>query len=417
MYSKTVLDNGLRVVSEQITQVRSVALGLWVNCGSRHEEDSHAGISHFIEHMLFKGTSSRTAREIAAAVDSMGGFINACTSKENTVYYLKVPDYHLKTAVFLLADMLLNSCLAGEEIEKEKTVVFEEMSLGEDSPEDYVHDFFDLSFWPGQALGRQVLGCRESVASFHREMLLSFLSENYGAQNIVIAAAGNFQHDDLLSHVAAAFRGISCLSSSPPLDCPIPKPGIQVSRRDLEQVHLVIGAAGPGAREENRFAALLASSILGGSMSSRLFQEIREKRGLAYGVGSFMNFYRDVGVFGIYCACAPPKVSEVLRLIRTEIIRLQETPVPLPEMERIRDFVKGNFLLSMESTDSRMTRLARNELNFGRFIAPEEFADQVDRVTVRDIQEQAKRVLVCSQMNIAAVGDVEKDELASIWNG
>ncbi len=414
MYNKTVLDNGIRVVSEEISQVRSVSIGVWVLCGARYEEESCSGICHFLEHMLFKGTAGRTAYDIACAVDSIGGLINAFTSKEITAYYLKIPDYHLPTAVNLLADMFSNSLFDKKEIEKEKSVIVQEINLLEDSPDDYVHEYFETCFWPDQPLGRTVLGSRESVENISRGKLVSFLRSRYGASNMVISAVGNLKHEVLVSMLQEAFVGLNPDPAAPRDATPVSRAGVHVLKRDLEQVHLVVGTDAPSALSPRRHAAILANVILGGCMSSRLFQEIRENRGLAYAVHSFISSYFDTGIFGIYVGASGDKIPEIIRLINTELDELCQELVTEREIASAKELIKGNHLLSMESTDSRMTRLAKNEACFGRYIAIEEFIAQIDQVSREDIQSLARDIFGPGKLNLVALGDVRKEDL-SAW--
>lgn len=413
MYNKTVLDNGIRVVSEEINQVRSVSIGIWVLCGARYEEESSSGICHFLEHMLFKGTAGRTAYDIAAAIDSIGGFINAFTSKEITAYYLKVPDYHLATAMDLLADMFSNSLFDKKEIEKEKSVVLQEIHLLEDSPDEYVHEYFESSFWQGQPLGRTVLGNRESVASLSRGKLVSFLRSRYGAGNMVISAVGNMKHEVLVKMVREAFADLNPSPTVSRDGSPVSRAGVHALKRDLEQVHLVVGTDAPSAVSPKRYAALLANAILGGCMSSRLFQEIRENRGLAYAVHSFISSYLDTGIFGIYVGAASDKIPEIIRLINAELDRLCQVLVTEREIASAKELIKGNFLLSMESTDSRMTRLAKNEACFGRYVTSEEFIAKIDSVSREDIQSMAQEIFEPGKLNLVALGDVREEELSA----
>ncbi len=414
MYNKTVLDNGIRVVSEEISQVRSVSIGVWVRCGARYEEESSSGICHFLEHMLFKGTAARTAYDIAAAIDSIGGFINAFTSKEITAYYLKVPDYHLATAIELLADMFGNSLFDKKEIEKEKSVIVQEIHLLEDSPDEYVHEYFETSFWPDQPLGRTVLGSRESVAGLCREKLVSFLRCRYGAGNMVISAVGNMKHEVLVDMVRESFAGLNPDSTAPRDATPVSRAGVHALKRDLEQVHLVVGADAPCAVSPKRYAAMLANAILGGCMSSRLFQEIRENRGLAYAVHSFISSYLDAGIFGIYVGASGDKIPEIIQLINAELDRLRQVLVTDREIASAKELIKGNHLLSMESTDSRMNRLAKNEVCFGRYVPSEEFIAHIDQVSRKDIQSLAQEIFAPGKLNLVALGDVRQEDLTTL---
>jgi predicted Zn-dependent peptidase len=411
MYRKTILDNGLRVVSEEIDHVRSVSIGIWVLCGSRHEDRLTNGMAHFIEHMLFKGTSSRTAFDIASAIDSVGGVMNAFTGKEMTSFYIKIPDYHLAMAIDLLADIFKNSRFDSEEIEKEKSVVLQEINLLDDSPDDYIHDYFDEQFWKNHPLGYPVLGSRALVEGFHREALVGFVHDRYCGENVVLTAAGNVRHDDLTALVSRSF---GCLdrnahrNGSPP---PEISAGVSVLEKDLEQVHLIVGCPAPSCVSPRRYASFLLNAVLGGSMSSRLFQEIREKRGLAYAIHSYLSAYADTGMLGIYAGTGRGGVRDVIGLIFDELLRMTQITLTERELLSARELIKGNFLLSMESTDNRMTRLARNEIAFGEHIPVEAVLRQIDGVTAEDVRALAAEIFDPSAIGLAAIGPVSEKDL------
>ncbi|MDI6725996.1 MAG: pitrilysin family protein, partial [Smithellaceae bacterium] len=390
MYNKTILDGGIRVVSEAIEQVRSVSIGVWVLCGARYEEEASSGMCHFLEHMLFKGTTGRAAYDIAAAIDSIGGIMNAFTGKELTAYYIKVPDYHLTVAIDLLADMFTNSLFDQAEIEKEKSVVIQEISLLDDSPDDYIHDYFESTFWNGQSLGRPVLGTRDSVGSFSREGLGSFFQSRYSGGNLVISATGNVDHRVLVDLVREAFSG-QILSPVVSKDvAPVSSAGIHVLERDLEQVHLIIGTDAPAAVSDRRYAALIINALLGGCMSSRLFQEIRERRGLAYSVHSFLASYLDTGILGIYTGAAQDKIGEIIQVVMAELERFREVALSDGELTQAKELIKGNYLLSMESTDTRLSRLAKNEICFNRYVSSDEFIGYIEGVRREDVLSLAQ---------------------------
>ena len=300
LYRKTVLDNGVRVISEEIDHVRSISIGIWVQCGSRHEDRQTNGMAHFIEHMLFKGTRNRSAFDIASAIDSVGGVMNAFTGKELTSFYIKIPDYHLAMAIDLLADIFKNSLFDPEEISKEKSVVLQEIHMLDDSPDDYIHDFFEEIFWKDHPLGYPVLGTKERVEGFSRDAIVRFVNDRYRGQNVVLTAAGNLKHEVLVELVGQAFGSIARDINQDSIGAPEVSAGISVLPKDLEQVHLVMGCPAPSSLSPERYPSFLLNTVLGGSMSSRLFQEIREKRGLAYAIHSYLTPYRDVGMLGIY---------------------------------------------------------------------------------------------------------------------
>jgi len=418
MYRKTVLDNGMRVISEEIAHVRSISIGIWIECGSRYEDAQTNGAAHFIEHMLFKGTERRSAFDIAAAIDSVGGVMNAFTSKELTSFYIKIPDYHLALAIDLLADILKNSRFDDSEIGKEKSVVLQEISMLEDSPDDYIHDFFEANFWQGNHLDLPVLGTRERVEGFSREMLLNFFRRRYRGRNVVLTAAGHLQHDLLVEMVAKAFGDMEGSGERVSFQTPSVAANISVLEKELEQVHLMIGTLAPSSVSESRHAAFLMNAILGGSMSSRLFQEIREKRGLAYAVHSYLTPYIDTGMLAVYVGTGREEVREVLGLILDELIRLEKQPLTTPELRGAKELIKGNFLLSMESTDNRMSRLAKNEICFGRHVPAEEVTASIDAVTEDDVQGLARELFNPNTISLAAIGPIsEKDLTLHVLNG
>jgi len=419
MYHKTILDNGMRIISEEIEHVRSISIGIWVECGSRYEDDQTNGAAHFIEHMLFKGTQRRTAFDIASTIDSVGGVMNAFTSKELTAFYIKIPDYHLALAIDLLADIFNHSKFDEEEITKEKSVVLQEISMLEDSPDDYIHDFFEANFWKGNHLGMQVLGTRERVEGFTRESLLQFFRSRYRGRNVVLTAAGHLKHEVLVELVEKAFGDMGEQTERITFALPTAvSSSITVLEKDLEQVHMMIGTLAPSSVSESRHASFLMNAVLGGSMSSRLFQEIREKRGLAYAIHSYLTPYIDTGMLAVYVGTGKGEVREVLGLIFDELMRMAKQPLTAKELHGAKELIKGNFLLSMESTDNRMTRLAKNEICYGRHIPPEDVVIKLDAVTHENIQELAQEMFNPSTISIAAIGPVsEKDLALHILNG
>ncbi|HOX00571.1 MAG TPA: pitrilysin family protein, partial [Deltaproteobacteria bacterium] len=299
-YRKTVLSNGIKVISEEIRHVRSASIGAWVRCGSRHEDERINGTAHFIEHMLFKGTARRSAFDIASDIDSVGGVMNAFTGKELTAFYVKVPDYHLNLAIDLLADIFNHSLFNLDDIDKEKSVVLQEISMVEDTPDEYIHDIFEKHFWEGHSLGMPVLGTKDSVDAFDRGEVLQFFEGRYRGDNLVIAAVGNLEHEKLVDLVAKLFGALPALRLTLGEENPRTTSRLSCIEKDLEQLHLVVGTPAPATLDNTRFAGILMNSVFGGSMSSRLFQEIREKRGLAYAVRSYIVSYRDTGMLNVY---------------------------------------------------------------------------------------------------------------------
>jgi predicted Zn-dependent peptidase len=412
MVSKTVLDNDIRVISEEIGHVRSISIGAWVEGGSRRENLLTSGTAHFIEHMLFKGTARRSAFDIASAVDSVGGVMNAATGKELTSFYIKIPDYHLEMAVDLLADIFTGSRFAEEEIVRERSVILQEIRMVEDTPDDHIHDFFDGMFWKGHPLGLPILGTKERVESFSRDDLFRFFQSHYGGGNLVLTAAGNLRHSRFTELVRKSFGSLAGTSLCGPVEVPAAVPGKAVLRKELEQAHLIVGAAAPSAVSPERHAAFLLNAVLGGSMSSRLFQEIREKRGLAYDIGSYLIPYRDAGMFGVYVGTDGAHVREVLGLIREGLERSCAELLSERELQSAKELLKGNFLLGMESTDNRMTALAKNEIYFGRQMTPEEIVGRIDAVGREEIRSLAGGMFQPDAMTVAALGPVSEEDLA-----
>jgi predicted Zn-dependent peptidase len=412
MVSKTILDNNIRVISEEIDHVRSISIGAWVEGGSRRENGLTSGTAHFIEHMLFKGTEQRSAFDIASAIDSVGGIMNAATGKELTSFYIKIPDYHIEMAIDLLADIFTGSRFAEEEIGRERSVILQEIRMVEDTPDDHIHDFFDGVFWKGDPLGLPILGTRESVESLRREELFGFFRRHYGGSNLILTAAGNLRHDRFAELVGKSFGSAAGSSFCRTTEVPAAMPGRAVLRKELEQAHLIVGAPAPSAASPDRPAAFLLNAVLGGSMSSRLFQEIREKRGLAYDVGSYLAPYRDAGMFGVYAGTDGARVREVLGLIREGLERSCAELLTGKELRSAKELLKGNFLLGMESTDNRMTGLAKNEIYFGRQMTPEEIIEKIDAVEREEIRSLAGRMFRPEALTVAAIGPVSEEDLA-----
>jgi predicted Zn-dependent peptidase len=415
MYHKTILNNGIRVISEEINHVRSVSIGIWVQSGSRYENHATNGTAHFIEHMLFKGTDRRSAFDIASGIDSVGGIMNAFTGKELTSFYIKIPDYHLPLSIDLLADIFQNSRFQADEIGKEKSVVLQEISMVEDSPDDYVHDFFDAVFWNDHSLGLPVLGTKDQIVNLNRDRLVSFFNERYRGDNLVLAAAGHLKHDILVDLVSEAFQSMGQKVVEVETRKPDVSSSVAVYKKDLEQVHMVIGTIAPSATSPKRYPGFLLNAVLGGSMSSRLFQEIREKRGLAYAIHSYLAPYMDTGMLGIYAGIGAEHVRVVVDLIDDALKRLCDEPLTEKEVHDAKELIKGNFLLSMESTDNRMMRLARNEICFGKYIPPEDVIRRIEAVESEDVRELACEMFDPRILSRVAVGKISEKDIASTW--
>ena len=410
-YRKTVLSNGIKVITEEIRHVRSVSIGAWVPCGSRHEDERINGTAHFIEHMLFKGTAGRSAFDIASDIDSVGGVMNAFTGKELTAFYVKVPDYHLPLAIDLLADIFNHSLFNLDEIDKEKAVVLQEISMVEDTPDEYIHDIFEKHFWEGHSLGMPVLGTRESVDAFDRAKVMQFFEERYRGDNLVIAAVGNMEHEKLVDLVAKLFGTLPALRLKFDETKPQTTARLSCIEKDLEQLHLVVGTPAPATLDPTRFAGILMNSVFGGSMSSRLFQEIREKRGLAYAVRSYIVSYRDTGMLNIYVGTSKDKTQEVIDIILAEMRRMKAERFTEKELQSAKELIKGNLLLSMESTDNRMQKLATNEIYFGRNILPEEIVAKIDAVTGEDILALSQQMFTGTNLSMVFLGEMTEAEM------
>jgi len=414
MFAKAVLDNGIRVVTQEMLDHRSASLGIWVENGSRHEDRHESGLSHFIEHLLFKGTERRTAAQIAEEMDAVGGVLNAFTSKEHTCYYAKVLDEDLPLAIDLLTDIFLHSSFDSEEIEREKSVILQEISQAEDTPDDYVHDLFSLDFFKDHPLARPICGRAETVNAFRREDFLSFFKSRYRPRRVVVSAAGHLRHVELVEAINGRLGSIRDSKNNPAAGAGdlAPETGSGVFRhaKSLEQVHLCLGMAGLHQTHPERYAAYVLNTLLGGGMSSRLFQEIREKRGKAYSVYSFASSYKDVGYLGVYAGTSTEWVEEVIELILKELKNLAAGDVRDEEIHRTQGQLVGNMVLGLESTDSWMSHIARNEIYFGEPITTDEICRGVRAVTRDAVVDLASRLFVSQGMALSLLGDF-KDNL------
>ncbi|SFU75825.1 M16 family metallopeptidase [Alicyclobacillus macrosporangiidus] len=413
MAYKTTLANGIRVVGEEIPTMRSVSIGLWIGTGSRYENPKNNGISHFLEHLLFKGTERYSARELAEVFDGIGGQVNAFTSKEYTCFYAKVLDEHFETAVDTLADMLLHSQFAPEEMEKEKKVVIEEIRMYEDTPDELVMDVLASGVYGSHPLGYTILGREENLLSFSRADIQRYVQAHYTPDNIVIAVAGNVPEQRAVATVERHFgQAFPAAPRGEQLGLAVPgfAREVHVRRKDTEQVHVCLAVSGLPVGDPRLYALVLLNNALGNSPSSRLFQEIREERGLAYSVFSFHSAYRDCGMFGVYAGTSPETVAEVLTLVRGICAQLAEEGLTEEELRKGKEQVKGSMMLSLESTSSRMSRLGKNELLLGREVTLDETLDGITAVTVDDVRQVARDILQ-QKFAIAAVGPVDGEEL------
>ena len=412
---KREMKNGLVVATEVMPYLHSVAIGVWVKCGSRFEKDRDAGVSHFIEHLLFKGTKTRTALAIAKAIDSIGGQLNAFTDKEYVCFYAKVLDRHLPFAFGILSDIALNPTFPADEMEREREVIFEEISMVEDSPQELIQDLYMENLWPGHPLGRPISGTRDSVSRITREQVQRYFRENYAAQNTIISIAGNIEH---ARAYALAERHFANLGAGESVN-PGKPPGVHVSRlirrkQNLEQSHVCLGTNCPPVTSRERYALQLLCNILGGGVSSRLFQSIRERRGLAYSIYSSLNLYRDAGTLSVYAGMAQDKTIPVIELVLKELKKMCEHSVPAHELRRAKDNVLGSVMLSLESSSSRMTQLAQQHIYFDRFYTLEEVVREFEGVGVREIQDLSKCVFDSAPLSLTVLGSQDGREVESM---
>jgi predicted Zn-dependent peptidase len=410
-YQKDVLPGGIRVVTEAMPHVRSVAVGIWVETGSRVEPEGRGGISHLIEHLVFKGTATRSAEQIAGAIDSVGGHMDAFTAKENTCFYVSVLDEHLPLAADLLADILRYPLFAAEDIEKEKAVVFQEIKMVEDTADDLIHDLFAERFWAGHPLGRPILGRWEVVQGFGREVVLSHLAEEYAPDKIVVAVAGHVEHDRVVDLFAARFDGFVRPGRHHEITPPVPHATVHMVHKPLEQVHLVMGFPGIPDTAPERYALYLLNDVIGGSMSSRLFQEVRERQALAYSVHSGIQSYRDSGLFYVYAGTDAANFNKVMKALIKEFRTLKKDGISAEELRRAKDHMKGNLMLSLESTSSRMNRLAKQELRFGSFHSMDDMLAAIDAVRPDEVEALIHQLLDEDQLSLLTLGPIDRRSL------
>ncbi len=418
IYKKTVLDNGIRVVSERIESVRSISIGVWIDVGSRDEDTDEMGVSHFIEHMLFKGTKNRTAKEIAVSLESVGGGLNAFTGREHTCYYARVLDEHLDIAIDVLSDILKNSLLNHSHFEKEKEVIISEIKELEDSPSDLIHDILMYTMWKENPLGHPIIGSAESVLKMPRGKLVNYIKKNYTCPRVVIAASGSLKHDELVKKIERKFEFSADAGKLESVSQPSRvETGRTVAQRKTAQTHVSLGLPIFPYSDKRRYSALVLSNILGGGMSSRLFQTVREKLGLAYSIYSFMDFFEDTGVFGIYLGSHKRNTVRVIELVLKEISLLKRNHLSAKELSNAKYQLKGNLILGMESTSSRMNRLARNELFLNDYMSLDQTIDSINRIQEKDIISMAEDFLVLDKLSTVVLGPVGKDTLRRVdWS-
>jgi len=418
-YVLSELDSGERVISERVPSVRSVSIGFWIGAGSRDERDDRTGVSHFIEHLLFKGSRSYDAQQIAETFDAMGAELNAATSREHTVVYSRVPDRHTEDALRVMTDMVFAPAFA--ELDQEREVVLEEIAMYEDAPQELVHDLFSEAVFGGHALGRPVIGTAEVISTVSRRAVAAYHRSMYTGGNIVVSAAGNIAHDRFVSLLERAERSTTAApKSGPRVRRPLtqaPPPGVRFQRKDTEQYHLCLGAPGISRSDRRRFAASLLDSILGGSASSRLFQEIREKRGMAYAVYTFASQYTDTGLIGIYVGTREENLASCVEICTEQIGEIASGRFRKGELTRAKESIKGRIMLSMESTSNRMSRLGKSLITDTELLSFERIMAEVDAVEEDAIAELAGVLLACDRLSAACVGPDEGKFKAAIGNG
>ncbi len=406
-YERTDLDSGIRILTERMPEVRSVTFGAWVGAGSRDEHPELSGATHFLEHLLFKGTPSRTAKDIAEAFDAVGGDTNAFTAKEFTCFYARTLDEDLPMSIEIIADMVQHSLLRDEDVASERSVVLEEISMHEDAPDDIVYDLFTEAIWGEHPLGRRVQGRSETIAVMNRDEIDAYWRLHYKPGNLVIAAAGSLEHGDVVERVEKAFRTAPAGQQRPARsgdEAPPFHPRVTVLDRPIEQTHLVYGSAGVARNDPRRWAVGVLNVVLGGGMSSRLFQEIREKRGLVYSVYSSHSSYAEAGLTSVYAATGPERVEEVLDLVREQIDAVLQDGITAEELERGKGHLKGSLVLSLEDTSGRMSRLGKGELCHGEILSPDEMIERIGAVTREDISTVARETLGSQAWALAVVG-------------
>jgi predicted Zn-dependent peptidase len=396
------------VITEAMPHVRSVSVGVWISSGSRRETPEQNGISHFIEHMLFKGTANRSAEAIARSVDSIGGNLDAFTAKEMVCFNTKVLDEHLPVAMDVLSDLVLNPVFRTEDIEKEKGVILEEIKMDADSPDYLVHEIFSSNFWKDHSLGKPILGTRETVKRFNQVVVQDYYRSVYTPANLLITAAGNLTHERLVNLARERFESLAIAVPEPPQTAPATHARVSLrSKKDLEQVHVCLGVPSYPIPHKDRFACYVLNTMLGGGMSSRLFQNIRERQGLAYAVFSELNPYSDTGCLSVYAGTSLESARQVVELVLKEFKDLKQQLAPAEEVRRAKDHLKGSLMLSLESTSSRMSNLARQEMHFQRFFSLDELAESIEKVTAEDVQRVAQTFFDQKNVALTVLGNLD----------
>ena len=415
---RTDLPNGMIILTEEMPHVRSVAMGVWIRAGSRHEASPVNGISHFVEHMVFKGTTTRTAQHIAREVDAIGGNLDAFTGKETVCFNMKVLDEHVPKALDILSDLVLNPTFAEEEVIRERGVILEEIKMDEDNPDYLVHEIFTQHFWQGHALGKPILGTEQTVSGFDRAKLLDYYGSRFRGGNMVFSAAGHLDHDAFVEQVTRRFAGLQP-GESLTVDAP-PKTAADIilrNKQSLEQVQLCLGVPARPLADESRYVSLMLNTVLGGGMSSRLFQTVREENGLAYSIYSDLSPYRDTGSLCVFAGTSADKALKLIELVMQQLKLLKDQPIDPDELRRAKDQLKGNLLLSLESSGARMSNLARQQMYFNYFFGPDEILAKVEQVTVEEVQQMAQSLFATDRVALTMLGrldgiQVERAQLA-----
>jgi predicted Zn-dependent peptidase len=405
---RTDLANGMIILTEEMPHVRSVAMGVWIRAGSRHEASAVNGISHFVEHMVFKGTTTRSAQHIAREVDAIGGNLDAFTGKETVCFNIKVLDEHVPKALDVLSDLVLNPVFAEEEVVRERGVILEEIKMDEDNPDYLVHEIFTQHFWQGHALGKPILGTEKTVSGFDRAKLLDYYGSRFRGGNIVFSAAGHLDHDVFVEQVTRRFAGLQP-GESLTVDAP-PKTAADIilrNKKSLEQVQLCLGVPARPLADESRYISLLLNTVLGGGMSSRLFQTVREENGLAYSIYSDLSPYRDTGSLCVFAGTSADKALKLIELVMQQLKLLKDEPIDAGELRRAKDQLKGNLLLSLESSGSRMSNLARQQMYFNYFFGPDEILAKVEEVTVEQVQAMAQSLFETDRVALTMLGRLD----------
>ncbi|MBW2102909.1 MAG: insulinase family protein [Deltaproteobacteria bacterium] len=415
MYRKTVLPNGAAIVTERVEHMRSVSLSIWVNAGSRDETERENGISHLIEHMIFKGTRTRDSLMIAKELDAIGGLSNAFTGKENTCFHARVLDKHFDRLADILADIFLNSRFDPEDLDRERQVILQEINMVEDTPDENIHTLFNRSFWRNHPIGMPILGTSDTVTAIDREAIFRYMERNYVPERILVVAAGLVDHEKTVSFFGPLFERMQPGSGAWERSSPRSHFGIQAHEKSLEQVHVCLGVSAPSMTDRDRFPCALFNTILGGNMSSRLFQEVRENRGLAYSVYSFLTAYTDVGVLGICMATDREKVNPALEVVNTVVQAIRKGEVTETDLEEAREHLIGGIYLSSESSDNLMMRLAKNEFAFGEYVSLEELVENLEKTSLDEVIDMARRVFHGDEVSLTTLGPFSEGDVDRQW--